>query len=204
MKAHSIPASTEEILWQESPNVYQPLSRRLQDFLASIQLNSQFAPTAQNDGPLLVFLEESCLKSMEKHAADDILREQAGILCGHTYINDSQLYINITAALPVDTVSDAAHFVFHETSWQAIWNRRDDSSTILGWYHTHPGMGVFLSDTDLRTLKLHFSAPWQIAIVIDPVIGQSGVFTGAEGNKISSDRIYVYGKHRSDIHRKGR
>lgn len=194
MKAHSVPASTEEILWQESPNVCQPVSFSLSQFLASIQLNSQCAPTAQNDGPLLVFLEEICLKSMEKHAAGDILHEQAGILCGYTYVDGSQLYINITAALPVDTVSDSAHFVFHETSWQAIWNRLDDSSTILGWYHTHPGMGVFLSATDLRTQKLHFSAPWQIAIVIDPVSGQSGVFSGAEGGRVASGQVYVYGK----------
>jgi len=129
---------------------------------------------------------------MEKHAANDILREQAGILCGQSHIDDGQLYVNITAALPVDTVSDSAHFVFHETSWPAIWNRLDGSSTILGWYHTHPGMGVFLSATDLRTQKLHFSAPWQIAIVIDPVTGQSGLFAGSEGERVRGDRVYLY------------
>jgi len=199
MKAHSSPPSADEILWQESPNVCRPLSQGLQDFLASIQLNSPFAPAVQNDGALLVFLEESCLKSMQTHAAGDILRERAGILCGRAYIDGGQLYINITAALPVDTVSDAAHFAFHETSWHAIWNRLDDNSIILGWYHTHPGMGVFLSATDLRTQRLHFSAPWQIAIVIDPVSGQSGVFSGAEGNRVSNDQIFVYGKQQRTL-----
>ena len=192
MKAHNLPATAEEILWHESPNICQPHCLKLPEFLASIELNSPSSPIWQADWPLVVFLEESCLKSMEKHAANDILREQAGILCGHAYVDGGQLYVNITAALPVDTVSDSAHFAFHETSWQAIWNRLDDNSTILGWYHTHPGMGVFLSATDLRTQKLHFSLPWQIAIVIDPVSGQSGVFAGSEGQRVGGDQVYLY------------
>lgn len=193
MKAPSLPPA-EEILWRESRDVCRPLPRELPEFLASIQLNSPFTLAAQNDGALLVFLEESCVRNMEKHAAGNILHEQAGVLCGLTYIGGSQLYINVTTAMPVDTVSDSAHFAFHQTSWQAIWNRLDDTSTILGWYHTHPGMGVFLSATDLRTQKLHFSAPWQIAVVIDPVGGQSGVFSGGDGDRVAGDRVHIYGR----------
>jgi proteasome lid subunit RPN8/RPN11 len=193
MKAHnaSQSMSIDEIIWQESGNIYQPLSRRLPEFTASIELSSPGSFSTQQ-GDLRVFLRESCLKQMKHHAKNDVLREQAGILCGQVYIDDGEFYIAVTSAFPVNAVSDLAHFKFDETSWEEIWGQLDHSCTILGWYHTHPGMGVFLSATDARTQKQHFSSPWQIAIVIDPVSGQSGLFAGSEGRPLPADRIHVY------------
>jgi proteasome lid subunit RPN8/RPN11 len=40
---------------------------------------------------------------------------------------------------------------------------------IVGWYHSHPGHGCFMSDTDIETQKKMFNTPWHFAIVIDPV-----------------------------------
>ena len=37
---------------------------------------------------------------------------------------------------------------------------------VIGWFHTHPGHGLFLSNSDLSVQK-HFSQPYQIAMEID-------------------------------------
>ena len=191
MKAHKLCGPSEEIVWEESANTYHPACRKLAEFLAPLQLTCPFSLNPQQDGPV-VFLEENCLRRVKVHARSDMLREQAGILCGHAYEDDGQLYINVTTALPVDTVSDAAHFAFHEASWQKIWPQLDDSSTILGWYHTHPGMGIFLSATDLHTQQQHFASPWQVAMVIDPVSGELGFFYGGKGQPLHPDRFLTY------------
>jgi len=41
---------------------------------------------------------------------------------------------------------------------------------IIGWYHSHPALGVFLSGTDIRTQRVQqqFQDPY-LAIVIDPI-----------------------------------
>ncbi|GEM_PF-520269 len=39
---------------------------------------------------------------------------------------------------------------------------------IVGWVHTHPGFGVFLSQSDRQQHQEFFPQPWQIAFVIDP------------------------------------
>src|SRR5258708_7182375 len=159
----------EEFSWRESEDIVSPIPRPLPDFLSGIQLASQDSlPAWESDESLLVFLEESCMKQMHAHAHHDILREQAGILSGQAYVDGSRHYVNITSACPADTVSDATHFRFHQASWENIWQQLKDGDNILGWYHTHPGLGVFFSPPDLRTQQLHCRLPWSVAVVIDP------------------------------------
>ena len=50
------------------------------------------------------------------------------------------------------------------------------NARIVGWYHTHPDFGIFLSDYDVFIHQHFFSGPGQIALVIDPVRKLEGVF----------------------------
>jgi hypothetical protein len=55
--------------------------------------------------------------------------------------------------------------------------REERSAALIGWYHTHPDLGIFLSETDLeRTHRVLFSEPFQIALVYDPVASKAGYF----------------------------
>jgi proteasome lid subunit RPN8/RPN11 len=48
---------------------------------------------------------------------------------------------------------------------------------IVGWYHSHPGYGIFMSETDLATHgKLLQFSPFVIALVVDPEINQFGIW----------------------------
>jgi proteasome lid subunit RPN8/RPN11 len=193
MKAPDASGCSDEILWQESQNIYQPVRRPLPDFLSTIELTSQDAsPARHDDTPLLVFLEQTCVANMRQHAERDICREQAGILCGQAYISDGQHYVVVESAPAVDTLGDADHFRFHLNSWPGMWNHLDRGCNIIGWYHTHPAMGIFLSASDLRTQQLYFSSPWQIAVVIDPVGQRIGVFYGTLGSSLAEDKCLTY------------
>jgi hypothetical protein len=55
---------------------------------------------------------------------------------------------------------------------------------IVGWYHSHPSYGIFLSGDDTFIQQNFFNQPWQIAIVIDPVRKEIGTF-GWVGGKIT-------------------
>ncbi len=191
MKAPEASAGTEEIFWRESENIYQPTLCPLPDFLSTIDLisNRGNRPT---DRPLLVYLEQGCSDRMNSQAGQNILREQAGILCGQAYQSGQQHYVVIESAIAVDTFGDAGHFQFHQDSWQELWTDLSDNHNIIGWYHTHPGMGVFLSPTDLHTQQLYFSSPWQIAIVIDPISHKTGIFYGPLGMKLEEDSCFAY------------
>jgi proteasome lid subunit RPN8/RPN11 len=49
---------------------------------------------------------------------------------------------------------------------------------IVGWYHSHIGAGVFMSETDIQTqLRLQQFSPYVVALVIDTVAREFGVFS---------------------------
>jgi proteasome lid subunit RPN8/RPN11 len=177
MKRHkgeevSVLPDEPSIVWQESEIAYRPIEQPLSEFLSPRNLSVPSESSA-----LLVFIRQSCIAAMESHVRQDILREQAGILCGQAYRDPSgQHYIEVTAAVAVQTLNSSSYFRFHERSWQAVWETMGNDGNILGWYHSHPGMGIFLSATDLRTQELYFGAPWQIAVVLDPVSREIGAF----------------------------
>lgn len=52
------------------------------------------------------------------------------------------------------------------------------SGKIVGWYHSHIGAGVFMSETDIQTqLRLQQFSPHVVALVIDTVAKEFGIFS---------------------------
>jgi proteasome lid subunit RPN8/RPN11 len=63
----------------------------------------------------------------------------------------------------------------------------------LGWYHSHPGLGVFLSGTDIFSHSSFFaSEPWYIAVVIDPVSREFGAFSWDHGEISRSPEVLIH------------
>ncbi len=48
---------------------------------------------------------------------------------------------------------------------------------VVGWYHSHPGHGIFMSETDLETQsKLLQFSPFVVALVVDPELNEFGIW----------------------------
>lgn len=184
---------SSSIIWQDVEG-HQPMVRPLSDFLAGIDLltscNPAFFPEHQE---LLVSVDRNCVDTIQTHVRQEVSREQAGILCGRAYVNEhEQYYLTVDAALPASTHGDSTHFKFRQESWEEIWGALGAGTEVVGWYHTHPGLGVFLSQIDMRTQQLYFRAPWQIAMVLDPVHDQIGFFYGLQGLPLPEHQYFVY------------
>lgn len=119
-------------------------------------------------------------QTMLKHAEANYEIEIGGILLGEVYQEHEKFFVNVTNALPAqNTLSTKAQVTFTSQAWLEIIAQRSsypDKMTV-GWYHSHPGLGVFLSGRDQFTHRSFFGdEPWYIAIVIDPHSGDQGVF----------------------------
>ena len=69
--------------------------------------------------------------------------------------------------------------------------RRD--YVIVGWYHTHLDLGVFMSDRDVRTQGGGFPHPHQVAMVVDAMRCQVGAFAnGPDGPGTVPCRAQAY------------
>lgn len=73
---------------------------------------------------------------------------------------------------------------FTQDAWEHIHRTLErsypDDEQIVGWYHSHPGFGIFLSEHDLFIHRNFFSGPSQIALVVDPHATTEGVFVWGE------------------------
>ncbi len=52
---------------------------------------------------------------------------------------------------------------------------------IVGWYHSHPNLGCFLSHTDRSTHLEGYGDPWDVALVLDPTRKKYAFFKYDEG-----------------------
>jgi nucleoid-associated protein YgaU len=116
------------------------------------------------------------IQEIEAHAFSDVRREVGGILIG-TFGEDTA---RVSAALPaLKAVGSQTNVTFTHEVWDevlAVIERDHPGERIVGWYHTHPGFGLFLSEYDMFIHKNFFSDPRMLALVVDPLAGDLGWF----------------------------
>jgi proteasome lid subunit RPN8/RPN11 len=59
----------------------------------------------------------------------------------------------------------------------------DAKHFFIGWYHSHPGYGIFFSDTDFKCQITFFNQPYHVALVVDPNRQQYGFYKLSVDNR---------------------
>ncbi|MFW9818686.1 MAG: Mov34/MPN/PAD-1 family protein [Candidatus Thorarchaeota archaeon] len=66
----------------------------------------------------------------------------------------------------------------YQKKFQRIKKKKNNENLrIIGWWHSHPNLGCFLSSTDLLTQKYFFPKEYQVALVLDPIQNEFEFFT---------------------------
>ena len=125
--------------------------------------------------------------------------EAFGLLWGYVRTTDRggvKYRIDITDFEPVETVSASA--VRAQVDQQGLIDAmqrltsedQGRADKVVGWVHTHPGLGIFFSDMDVNQVHYKgFLADWQIGLVVDPHADKAGFFfweQGADGRTIET------------------
>jgi proteasome lid subunit RPN8/RPN11 len=98
------------------------------------------------------------------------------------------------AALPAVSGSHGPiHFTFDADSWTQL--QRDQAEQypkldIIGWFHTHPGLGVFYSGDDVVVHSAAFTLPWHVGLVVDPIRNEASFFGWRKGELAPSAGFY--------------
>lgn len=123
-------------------------------------------------------------------AADDVLRhlgshreEQGGLLLGEVYadgaVAGASRVVHVTQAVAAtDFASTGVSLRMASGVWQDARSRLGPDELIVGWYHSHPGLGAFFSQTDRRTQRGFFPHAYSVGWVLDPLRGESAWFVG--------------------------
>lgn len=102
--------------------------------------------------------------------------EVGGILLGNRAGGRSRITASVEAH---GAQGDITSLTFTHESWAAMLveiDERHPDTEVLGWYHSHPGHGIFLSEHDRFIHRNFFPATWHVALVIDPQHDTEGLF----------------------------
>jgi proteasome lid subunit RPN8/RPN11 len=128
-----------------------------------------------------VEIDSEVSRRIRQHARAYSKTEVCGVLIG----GDANGIIEIRASIEALNAAQAGtHVTFTQDAWEAIYRVKDErypEDRIVGWYHSHPGFGVFLSEHDMFIQQNFFSSPGQVAWVYDPHSDEEGCFGWVSG-----------------------
>lgn len=145
-----------------------------------------------------IVVTEEVLLATAHHVAQDTSKESGGFLLGNRYVcpNTNRQYIVIDQLMKADyTEGTQVSLTFTTDSWAQLNNRLEGKylgKNLVGWYHSHPGMGIFLSNYDLDIHKNRFSNDFQVALVLDPIKHEGGFFAWIDGNVNPREKVDFY------------
>ncbi len=132
-----------------------------------------------------VVYRQSALDAIHLHGQTRTDVEVCGVLIGTGCRDAHGPYLLVEHAIAGSHASSRqTNVTFTADTWQhiqTIMDRDHADKKMVGWYHTHPGFGIFLSGMDTFICDNFFNLPWQVAFVYDPVGGDEGNFVWRGG-----------------------
>ncbi len=116
-------------------------------------------------------------KSMDKiishcKAYAERMLEVMGFLVGDVYKWNDLEFTLVKDVVTTDLDATNISVKFDRDGFEGLFGKLDDlryDYVIVGWYHSHPGLGCFLSSKDIETQKRMFNRPFHTALVVDPI-----------------------------------
>ncbi|MDR3075545.1 MAG: hypothetical protein LBU30_05880 [Candidatus Methanoplasma sp.] len=132
-----------------------------------------------------LFVSEGVIASVTAHAEMGCLenKEILGLLIGNVLRDDAGTYVKVTDTATSGLDADEISVRFRKDSIEELFISMDgcDGDAIVGWYHSHLGIGCYLSDVDIKTHVGIFGADVGYALVIDPVESKLASFSCSDG-----------------------
>ena len=138
-----------------------------------------------------ILIRRSVLNDVRAHALSQPDTEVCGVLVGTLYRDAIGPWAFVAANIRGNYAAGRnAQVTFTSETWTDIHRQMEERfprQRILGWYHSHPGFGIFLSDMDVFIHEHFFSGPEQVAFVDDPKGGDRGVFVWRRGRPVREE-----------------
>lgn len=144
--------------------------------------------------PMLVWSHQ-CRAAVYSHLSKHRY-EQGGLLLGFVWHQDEQpsevACIDITTSVVAPVAyGTSISLAMGPQLWDSARANAVNGQHVVGWYHSHPGLGAFFSSVDRSTQAAFFRESWQLGLVVDPVRDEQAWFLGAESVDIDPGNVWV-------------
>lgn len=153
---------------------------------------------AEPKSAVSVFATQTALKSISEHANSDLSNEVGGWLIGKWRADKEtqEQFIIVETSLPAQHTRQGSAFLTFtqdtQVSLHAELEKGYPGKELVGWYHTHPGIGIFLSEYDLWLHQNFYPQPYQVALVIEPYSGRGGFFIRQADGKLDARQYFGF------------
>ncbi len=141
-------------------------------------------------GVFSLYILESEIETIQKHLDENPEIESGGLLIGHPFININNpgnvFTLVVDSARVKSANSSIGHYTVSPEELVRARSKIPEGLISVGWYHSHPGHGVFLSGADMAIMESIYCSNWQIAFVFDTFSRKSGFFCGKKGNRVEN------------------
>jgi len=134
------------------------------------------------DGPVgdnaeMVYISSLALLKMLKHGRAGVPMEVMGLMLGE-FVDEYTVRVIDVFAMPQSGTGvsvEAVDHVFQTDMLRMLKQTGRQEEIVVGWYHSHPGFGCWLSGVDINTQQ-SFEAlnNRSVAVVIDPIQSVKG------------------------------
>ena len=144
-----------------------------------------------------VFLTRSAYIRVCVHACSAEV-EVGGVLIGQWCMDEQsgEQFIVVKHALPARHVRQGSvYLTFTQDTLVDLHDqieKRFEGERIVGWFHTHPRMGIFLSHYDTFLHHNFFPEPWQVALVVEPFSSVAGFFIRQADGTFDTTRYFGF------------
>lgn len=122
-----------------------------------------------------VYFKKPALDSALEHARTGAAahQETMGLLVGRFCQSRGRNWVLVERYVTAPNVASSVSVRFSESSFgelsSQLFSAAGSHQVVVGWLHSHPGLGCFLSHTDISTQQRYFDHPQAIAAVVDPL-----------------------------------
>ena len=143
-----------------------------------------------------IYIYQDTYKEIQDFTKDKTENESGGVLVGNIINEFGKTHIIIKGFIEAkfcEATPTTLKFT-HET-WEYINDIAEEqyeNQIIIGWIHTHPNFGIFLSEYDKFIHENFFNEEFQTAYVVDPIQHIEGFYVWINGNITKCNGFYIF------------
>lgn len=145
-----------------------------------------------------IYILQSVYKEIHKFTQNKTTNESGGMLVGTVLEELGKTNIIISGFVEAkycEATPTTLKFT-HET-WEYVHKeieKKHPGKKIVGWIHTHPDFGIFLSEYDKFIHQNFFNEDYQVAYVVDPIQKIEGFYFWINEKIEKCKGFYIYDK----------
>lgn len=145
-----------------------------------------------------IYISQAVYKEIHKFTKNKTKNESGGMLIGNVIEEFGKTNIVIHGFVEAKYAeSTPTTLKFTHKTWDYVHGEIDgkyENGQMVGWIHTHPDFGIFLSEYDKFIQENFFKEAYQIAYVVDPIQNIEGFYFWINGKIERCKGFCIFGK----------